>query len=82
MEEPQRSKNIHEQAVFVYSLLAVAVVAEGAFEEAVQSHQTDLIKHIQAAGPLSQQVAPLCLRNTGRETLTRSRCAATETKGN
>ena len=49
-----------------YSLLAVAVVAEGTSEQTVQSHQADVIEHVLAALSLGHQAAPLRLTPTNR----------------
>lgn len=55
-------------------LLTVAVVTEGTFQQAVESHETDLLKHVQAVLTFRHKAAPFCLRchiHTGREAIRR-----------
>lgn len=47
----------------VRSLLAVAVVAEGTFQQTVQGHQNDLVKHLHVSCAFCHQAAPLFLKD-------------------
>lgn len=44
-----------------HSLLAVAVVAEDTFLQTVQSHETDVLKHVQGDHGALRQAPPLSL---------------------
>lgn len=47
----------------VRSLLTVAVVAEGTFQQTVQGHQNDLVKHLDVSCAFCHQAVPLFLKD-------------------